>query len=74
MFRMYPSESILNLQKRSSHLINHLTTLGKYFTNDGLNLKVLRSLTNVWKPKMTIISEKKSLSKMSFVTYYKNMR
>lgn len=65
LFRMQPGESILDLQKRFSHLTNHLTALGKIFTNDELNLKVLRLLTRAWQPKVTAISEKKSLSKMS---------
>ena len=45
MFRMQPGESIVALQKRFVHLTNHLIALGKTFTNDDLNLKVLRSLT-----------------------------
>lgn len=65
MFRMQPGESILDLQKRFSHLTNHLMALGKTFTNDELNLKILRSLTRQWQPKVTAISEKKSLSKMT---------
>ena len=65
LFRMQPGESILDLQKRFSHLTNHLMALGKTFTNDELNLKVLRSLTRAWQPKVTAISEKKSLSKMT---------
>ncbi|XP_073222346.1 uncharacterized protein [Cicer arietinum] len=56
-----PGESIIDLQKRFSHLTNHLTTLGKIFTNAELNLKVLRSLTRAWQLKVTTISEKKSL-------------
>ncbi|KAK2403254.1 hypothetical protein QL285_052708 [Trifolium repens] len=65
LFTMQPGESILNLQKRFVHLTNHLKALGKTLTNDELNLKVLRSLTRKWQPKVTAISEKKSLSKMS---------
>jgi hypothetical protein len=45
LFRMQPKKSILNLQKRFVHLTNHLIALGKTFSNDELNLKVLRSLT-----------------------------
>ncbi|KAK2351768.1 hypothetical protein QL285_096970 [Trifolium repens] len=45
MFRMQPKEKILDLQKRFSHLTNHLIALGKTFSNDELNLKILRSLT-----------------------------
>ncbi|XP_057452726.1 aspartic proteinase CDR1-like [Lotus japonicus] len=44
-FIMLPGERILDLQKRFTHLTNHLIALGKEFTNKDLNLKVLRSLT-----------------------------
>lgn len=55
-------EEILDLQKRFTYLTNHLMELGKTFTNDELNLKVLRPLTRVWEPKVTPILEKKSIS------------
>jgi len=45
MFRMLLGERILDIQKRFSHLTNHLTAAGKSFTSNDLNLKVLRSLT-----------------------------
>lgn len=45
LFRIYPGELILALKKRFVHLNNNLIALGKTFTNDDLNLKVLRSLT-----------------------------
>ncbi|XP_050914784.1 uncharacterized protein LOC127129688 [Lathyrus oleraceus] len=70
LFRMQPGESILDLQKRFVHLTNHLKALGKTLTNDELNLKVLRSLTREWQPKVTAISEKKSLSTMTFATLF----
>lgn len=67
---MQPGESILNLHKRFVHLKNHLKTLGKTLTNDELNLKVLKSLTREWKPKVTTISEKKNLSTMTSATLF----
>src|ERR1044072_5748785 len=70
LFRMLPRESILDLQKRFVHLTNHLKALGKTLTNDELNLKVLRSLTKEWQPKVTAISEKKSLSTMTSATLF----
>ncbi|XP_050908720.1 uncharacterized protein LOC127122424 [Lathyrus oleraceus] len=70
LFRMQPGESILDLQKRFVHLTNHLKALGKTLTNDELNLKVLRSLTREWQPKVTAISEKKSLSTMTSATLF----
>lgn len=70
MFRMQRGEIILDLQKRFTHLRNHLMTIGKTFTNDGLNLKVLIYLTMEWQLKVTVISEKKSLSKMYLVALF----
>ena len=67
---MLPGESILDLQKRFVHLTNHLKALGKTLTNDELNIKVVRSLTREWQPKVTAISEKKSLSTMTSTTLF----
>ena len=67
---MQPGETILDLQKRFVHLTNHLSALGKTLTNDELNLKVLRSLTREWKPKVMAISKKKSLSNMTSATLF----
>ncbi|KAF1858778.1 hypothetical protein Lal_00044283 [Lupinus albus] len=70
LFRMLPSEKIQDLQKRFTHLTNHLIALGKDLSTNDLNLKVLRSLNRNWQPKVTAISEKKSLSKMSLATLF----
>ncbi|KAF1881725.1 hypothetical protein Lal_00032196 [Lupinus albus] len=51
MFRMKHGEKILDLQKRFTHLTNHLIALGKVLSNSDLNLKFLRSLTRTWQPK-----------------------
>ena len=52
------------------YLTNHLNALGKTLTNDELNLKILRSLTREWQPKVTAIWEKKSLSAMTSATLF----
>ncbi|XP_058763525.1 uncharacterized protein LOC131636971 [Vicia villosa] len=70
LFRMKPGETILDLQKRFVHLTNHLKALGKTLTAEELNLKVLRSLTREWQPKVTAISEKKNLSKLTSATLF----
>lgn len=70
LFIMLPHESILDLQNIFTHFINHFMALGKTFTNDGLNLKILRSLSRVWQSKVTSISETKSLSKMSLASLF----
>lgn len=65
---MLPGEKILDLQKRFTHLINHLTMLGNFCTNDEMNLKVLRSLTRAQQLKVTSIFKKKLLSKINSAT------
>lgn len=70
LFIMHPRESIMALQKKFAHLTNHLIALGKTFTNDELNLKVIRSLTKEWKQKVMTISEKKSLSTMTSASLF----
>ena len=74
LFRMLPGESILDLQKRFVHLTNHLKALGKTLTTEELNLKVLRSLTREWQPKVTAISEKKSLATMTSATLFRKLQ
>lgn len=74
LFRMQPRESILDLQKIFVHLTNQLIAHGKTFTNDEFNLKVLTSLTREWKPKVTVISVKKSLSNMIFATLFRKLQ
>lgn len=67
---MQLGESILDLHKRFVYFTNHLIGLSQTFSIDELNLKVLRSLTKAWKPKVTVISEKKSLSNMTSATLF----
>lgn len=61
---MEPGEKIVSLQKRFTHITNHLAALGRTYTNDELNLRVLRSLTREWQPDVTVIQEKKSLANL----------
>lgn len=51
MFRLEHRENIVDLQKRFTHLTNHLATLGKTCLNEELNLKILRSLTRELNPR-----------------------
>lgn len=45
LFRMNTNESIQDMQKRFTHIINHLASLGKTFPNEDLINKVLRCLS-----------------------------
>ena len=44
MFRMQQGETIYDVQKRFTHIVNHLSRLGKNFDIDELNIKILKSL------------------------------
>ena len=70
MVKMKPEETIAQFQTRFTHIVNHLLGLGKTFDDDELNVKVLKSLSNVWLPKVTAIREAKDLSKMSLAALF----
>jgi len=45
------------MQKRFTHIANHLSGLGKDFDIDELNIKILKSLNMSWQPKVIAIME-----------------
>ena len=45
MFRMFQYETIEDMQKRFTRIVNHLASLGKIFPNEDLINKVLRCLS-----------------------------
>jgi len=65
LFRMQHEENIANVQKRFTHIVNHLIGLGKVFDKEALNIKVLKCLDRSWQPKVTVISESIDLSNLS---------
>jgi len=56
MFRMQKGETISKVQKRFSHIVNHLMSLGNTFEKEELNIKILKCLDRTWKLKVTTIS------------------
>jgi len=59
LFKMQQGESIADVQKRFTHIVNHLMSLGKEFDKKELNIKLLKCLDRSWQPKVTAISENK---------------
>ena len=58
LFEMKPYEKISDMYSRLITLINSIRKLGKKFSNEDVNDKILISLPQkVWKPKMTSIEE-----------------
>ncbi|KAG4963543.1 hypothetical protein JHK82_040213 [Glycine max] len=45
LFRMKTNESIQDMQKRFTHIVNNLVALGRIFPNEDLINKVLRCLS-----------------------------
>ena len=70
LFRMKTNESIQDMQKRFTHIVNHLASLGRTFQNEDLINKVLRCLSREWQPKVTAITESRDLSIMSLATLF----
>jgi hypothetical protein len=74
LFSMRQNESIDDVQKRFTHIVNHLGDLGKSLTNDETTNKVLRCLDKSWQPKVTAISEAKDLSEVTLATLFGKLK
>jgi len=74
LFRMQKGESICDVHKRFSHIVNHLMSLGKKFDEEELNIKVLKCLDRTWQPKVTTISESKDLTSMTVASIFGKLR
>jgi len=67
---MNSNESIQDMQKRFTYIINHLASLGKNFPNEDLINKVLRCLSREWQPKVIAVTESRDLTNMSLATLF----
>ena len=74
MFRMLKGESIVEVQKRFTHIINHLMNLGKTFDKEELNIKILKCLDRSWQPKVTTIFESKYLISLTTASLFGKLR
>ena len=62
------------MQKRFTHIVNHLIGLGKTFDTDELNIKILKSLDKTWQPKVTTITVSQNLATMMMATLFGKLR
>ena len=67
---MLKGESIAEVQKRFTHIINHLMSLGKTFDKEELNIKILKCLDRSWQAKVTAISESKDLTSLTTASLF----
>ena len=70
LFRMKHGETIADMQKRFTQLINRLNALGNPTSNDIATNKVLRCLNMEWQPKVTIIKEANDLKTLDIITLF----
>jgi len=54
-------EAISDVQKRKTHIVNHLISIGKIFEREEQNIKILKCLDRSWQPKVIAIFESKDL-------------
>jgi len=71
---MLKGESIAEVQKRFTHVINHLMSLGKTFDKEELNIKILKWLNRTWQRKITAISESKDLTSLTTASLFGKLR
>jgi len=74
LFRMQQGETIADVQKRFTHIVNHLIGLGKQFDREELNIKILKCLDRSWQPKVTAISETRDLTTLTTVALFGKLR
>jgi len=74
MFRMLKGETIAEVQKRFTHIINHLMSLEKTFEKEELNIKILKYFDRSLQPKVTAISESKDLTSLSMASLFGKLR
>src|SRR3954469_15225465 len=67
---MKQGETIADMQKRFSHIINRLHTLGHITPNVVATNKVLRCLSREWKPKVTAIKEANDLTTLDLTAHF----
>ena len=74
MFRMLKGETIAEVQKRFTHIINHVMSLEKNFEKEELNIKILKCLDRSWQPKVTAIFESKDLTSLSMASLFGKLK
>jgi len=74
MFSIQKGETIAEVQKWFTHIVNHLMSLGKMFEKEELNIKILKCLDRSWQPKVTTIFESKDLTSLTTASLFGKLR
>ena len=71
---MQQGETIADVQKRFTYIVNHLIGLGKQFGREELNIKILKCLDRSWQPKVITISETRDLTTLTTAALFGKLR
>ena len=71
---MKQGESIVEVQKRFTHIVNHLIEWGNEFDKEVLNIKVLKCLDRSWQPKVIGILELRDLCTMTTTAMFVKLK
>jgi len=71
---MLKGETIAEVLKRFTHIVNHLISLGKTFEKEELDIKILKCLNRTWQPKVNAISESKDLTSLITASLFGKLR
>ena len=74
IFHMKHGETIADMQKRFSHIINRLHTLGHVTPNVVSTNKILRCLNRECQPKVTTINEVNNLATLNITILFRKLQ
>ncbi|XP_063942736.1 uncharacterized protein LOC135150383 [Daucus carota subsp. sativus] len=73
-FKLQDGENIIDMETRFTRIIDELSQLGKNYTQNDKNRRVLKSLPSSWKVKVTTIKEMHNLNDYHIDNLFGNLR
>ncbi|XP_050888687.1 uncharacterized protein LOC127093827 [Lathyrus oleraceus] len=74
LFHMKHGETIVDMKKRFTHLINRLNAIGKPVSNEISTNKILRCLNREWQPKVIATKEVNNLLTLDTTTLFGKLK
>ena len=74
LFKILKEETVTYVQKKFTHIVNHLIGLGKIFDREELGIKILKFLDGSWQLKVTVISKSKDLTTLTTISLFCKLR
>lgn len=74
LFHMKHGETIVDMKKRFTHLVNRLNAIGKPVSNEISTNKILRCLNREWQPKVIATKEVNNLLTLDTTTLFGKLK